>query len=82
MTRKIYQLSVLFFLFICLGGIIGCQSDINLGLGGKFFYPDQVGEKKMGDPRKPMYEGSGYTERETRGGEVAPVGFRGMKGGE
>ncbi|MFM2357506.1 MAG: hypothetical protein RJA61_243 [Candidatus Parcubacteria bacterium] len=59
----------------------GCQADVNLGLGGKFFYPDQVGEKKLGDPRKPMFEGSGYTERQTAGGEVKSVGFQKFEGG-
>lgn len=82
MTRKIWQLTVLFFLFLCLGGIMGCQTDVTLGLGGKLFYPDQVGEKKLGDPRKSMFEGSGYTESLKSGGEMKVVGFRGMKGGE
>lgn len=52
----------------------GCQIDVSGGFGTKLFYPDSFGNKQLGDPRKPMYEGSGYTERRTTGGEVSSSG--------
>lgn len=42
----------------------GCQADVTLGVSTKGFYPDNSGGKQVGDPRKPMYQGSGYVERQ------------------
>ena len=71
---------ILLFL-IFLGLSAGCQIEVSGAAGSKLFYPDNLGDKKVGDPRKPMFEGSGYTERHTSGGESNFSGFRGIKGG-
>ncbi len=60
-------------------GLGGCQIDVGGHVGTKLLYPEQIGETKLGDPRKPMYEGSGYTETTTTGGDVRTPGFKGMK---
>ena len=70
LTAKVKFLSVLVFTALCLGGIFGCQLDVSGGVGAKALYPDNLGEHKIGDPRRPMYEGSGYSERHTAGGET------------
>lgn len=83
MTTKIVRLAILVFVALCLGGALGCQIDASVGLGTKVLYPDNLGEMKVGDPRRPMYEGSGYTERHTSGGETGFSAFKnaGKKGG-
>jgi hypothetical protein len=59
----------------------GCQVDVSGAIGAKAFYPDRVGkESYLGDPRRPMYEGSGYAERHTAGGESGFQGFRKLEG--
>lgn len=70
MVTKVKIYSVLVFVALCLGGIFGCQLDVSGGVGAKALYPDNLGEHKVGDPRRPMYEGSGYAERHTAGGET------------
>lgn len=71
---------VLAFATICLGGSWGCQVDVSGAMGGKLFYPDSIGGKTIGDPRRPMYEGN-YSERHASGGEFGGAGFQGMNGG-
>lgn len=76
MTRKIWKMSVVLFFALCFGGLVGCQIDLTSHLGSKAFYPDSIGDNKVGDPRRPMYEGSGYTE----GLELKTTGTPGFQG--
>jgi hypothetical protein len=79
-TGKVIVSVVLFVAAVSATGLLtGCQMDVNGSLGTKMFYPDYVGKDKSGDPRKPMYSGSGFGERSTAGYEsgVTP-GFAGM----
>jgi len=80
-TGKVIVSVVLFIAAaISAAGLLsGCQMDVNGSFGTKLFYPDNAGKNKVGDPRKPMYAGSGYGERSTAGYEsgVTP-GFAGM----
>jgi len=79
--KKVAWFAFVFFAALALGGLVGCQVDVSAGLGSKLFYPDSVGNSKLGDPRKPMYDGSGYVERHTAGGQSDFKGF-GKIGGE
>lgn len=58
----------------------GCQVDVSGGFSTKALYPDDIGTWPIGDPRRGMYEGSGYGERHTAGSESGTPGFRGMGG--
>lgn len=58
--------------------LTGCQLDLNGSMGTKVFYPDDLGQSKIGDPRKPMYSGSGFGERSTAGSDSGVQGFTGM----
>ncbi|TSC61385.1 MAG: hypothetical protein G01um1014107_4 [Parcubacteria group bacterium Gr01-1014_107] len=61
----------------------GCQIDVSGGIGAKGFYPDRYGGSSyLGDPRRPMYEGSGYVERHTAGSQSDLQGFQKMGGDE
>jgi len=67
--------------------LTGCQIDVSGAVGTKMFYPDKIGgkDKDIGDPRRPMYEGSGFYERHAAGSQSdvkKGEHFRGMKGGE
>lgn len=76
------------FLAICYGLVLflftGCQVDVSGSVGYKAFYPDKGGskDKDIGDPRKGMYDGSGFGESHTSGGTSGTTEhFRGLKGG-
>lgn len=43
---------------------VGCQGRITFEANG--YYPDRTGDKRVGDPRRPMFEGSGFSEDEGR----------------
>ena len=76
MNRKTKRLAVLVFVAMCLGMNTGCQVDLTGHVGSKAFYPDSIGNTKIGDPRRPMYEGSGYGE----GIEINTTGKPGFQG--
>ncbi|MEX1027419.1 MAG: hypothetical protein WD049_05350 [Candidatus Paceibacterota bacterium] len=62
--------------------LAGCgqQVDFSAGVGWKSLYPDDIGPHKLTDPRRGMYEGSGYGERHTAGSEGGfRFGFRRME---
>jgi hypothetical protein len=65
---------------VILTCLTGCQWKTGGIISASLFYPDQIGQKKVGDPRRPMYEASGYTESDNAGTDAAVVkdGFRGM----
>ena len=58
--------------------LVGCQLEVSGSAGTKVFYPDKLWGTKLGDPRRPMYEGSGYGERNTAGSESGTRGFGGL----
>jgi hypothetical protein len=77
-----FMASVLFGMLIVLAVscLTGCQVDVSGAVGGKVFYPDKTGkDKDLGDPRKGMYDGSGYVEKASTQSDFK--GFGGMKGG-
>ncbi len=49
-------------IFLFLASMVGCQGRVTFEANG--YYPDSNGDKSIGDPRKPMFEGSGYSEDE------------------
>lgn len=55
---------------LAIGSLYGCQVDVSGAVGCKAFYPNKGGsaDKDIGDPRKGMYDGSGYSESHTSGG--------------
>lgn len=72
-------------IFLGAGAVIlmsGCQIDVSGGIGAKAFYPDNAGESRLGDPRRPMYDGSGYVDRHTAGNQSEFQGFKKMGGGD
>jgi hypothetical protein len=77
---------VLIYAAVCFAAVcsMGCQVDVSGSVGGKMYYPDKLGgkDKDVGDPRRPMYEGSGYVERHLAGGQSdykSGEHFRGLK---
>ncbi len=56
-VRFVFVLAVL--VLICTG----CEVSVSAATGGKLFYPNRVGKGDLGDPRRGMYDGSGYSER-------------------
>ncbi len=42
--------------------VVGCQVAASAGVGSNVYYPDSFKGKALGDPRKPMFAGSGYTD--------------------
>lgn len=70
-------------LFVLVAGLLlallvgGCQISVSGSADSRAFYPDQIGDKKVGDPRKASYEGSGHTERNSAGFEQMSVGGKG-----
>lgn len=81
MSRKLFWITILSYVCLCslvICVMTGCQMDVGGHLGTKAFYPDTMGSKKLGDPRRPMYEQPGYTETAKMGGEVKDPSFRGM----
>ena len=60
---------------------VGCQAGVVVSTDAKLFYPDKVGKHDIGDPRKGMYDGSGFAEGQIAGSAGAPVkGFDGIGG--
>lgn len=69
---------------VAAGSLVGCQVDVSAAAGYKAFYPDKAGgkDKDVGDPRKGMYDGSGFGESHTSGGSSgSSEHFKGMKDG-
>jgi hypothetical protein len=61
---------------IIIASNIGCQSDFSVGLSNKVFHPDNSKGNPVGDPRKGMYDGSGYHEGVNAGDVKQNSGFR------
>jgi hypothetical protein len=70
--------------FVGLAFLTGCQVEVGGSVGSKLFYPDKLGKKEIGDPRKPMMSAPNYKERHISGSESANDGFPGLgeKGGK
>ena len=66
MKRKWNNVVVIFALamgILAAALLCGCEISASTGGAAKTFYPDRYGtESYLGDPRRPMFEGSGYTE--------------------
>lgn len=79
-TGKVIVSALFVAVVVSAAGLVsGCQMDVNGSFGTKMFYPDYVGKSKSGDPRKPMYAGSGFGERSAAGYESGVTsGFAGM----
>ena len=81
-----YVIAVM-FVAVCIaaiGAACGCQVDVSAGLGYKAFYPNKGGskDKDIGDPRKGMYDGSGFGESHTSGSSNGnSEHFHGLKEG-
>ena len=74
--KTLVSLFFLAMLSVAITCLTGCQIDLTGGFSTKALYPDKIQGKEWGDPRKPMYAGSGYTERAAAGRETGFTGFK------
>lgn len=56
----------------------GCEVSVSATTGGKLFYPNKVGNGDLGDPRRGMYDGSGYRESSGAGSSTGGDKFEGL----
>lgn len=84
MFRKAMVLFVSVTLVASLGCLTGCEGNASVSVGGKAFYPNKGAGKNndLGDPRKGMYDGSGFGESHSAGSQVGRGPFNGLQGGE